>query len=106
MASGTATTLRVTSTHRIKMTCNCSGSLTTTLLWVAGAWKRSRGMRRIWTRLRRRFLGLPETSVEEAGSKLRVMPCSHYFHEQCIFSWLQLNHVCPLCRFPLPTEKK
>jgi len=51
-------------------------------------------------------LGLPETSVEEAGSKLRVMPCSHYFHEQCIFSWLQLNHVCPLCRFPLPTEKK
>jgi len=42
----------------------------------------------------------------EAGSKLRVMPCSHYFHEQCIFSWLQLNHVCPLCRFPLPTEKK
>jgi len=59
-------------------------------------------------------LGLPETSGEcsvclmdfEAGSKLRVMPCSHYFHEQCIFSWLQLNHVCPLCRFPLPTEKK
>lgn len=62
-------------------------------------------------------MGLPETSVEEgecsvclmdfeAGSKLRVMPCSHYFHEQCIFSWLRLNHVCPLCRFPLPTEKK
>ena len=49
MASGTATTLRVTSTQRIKMTCKCSGSLTTTLLWVAGAWKRSRGMRRMDT---------------------------------------------------------
>jgi len=49
VASGTATTMRVTSTHRIPMTCICSGSLPTTLLWVAGAWKRSRGMRRMDT---------------------------------------------------------
>ncbi|KAK3139304.1 hypothetical protein QOZ80_5AG0381080 [Eleusine coracana subsp. coracana] len=41
----------------------------------------------------------------DISSKLRAMPCSHCFHEQCLFTWLRHNHVCPLCRFPLPTEK-
>ncbi|CAN6348967.1 unnamed protein product [Urochloa humidicola] len=40
----------------------------------------------------------------EAGRRLRMMPCAHAFHEQCIFSWLRVGHVCPLCRYPLPTE--
>ncbi|CAL4911661.1 unnamed protein product [Urochloa decumbens] len=39
-----------------------------------------------------------------AGSRLRMMPCAHAFHEHCIFSWLRVGHVCPLCRSPLPTE--
>nr|KYP42038.1 E3 ubiquitin-protein ligase Praja1 [Cajanus cajan] len=34
-----------------------------------------------------------------------TMPCHHYFHQQCIVSWLETSHVCPLCRFPLPTIK-
>ncbi|KAJ1298275.1 hypothetical protein BS78_01G441000 [Paspalum vaginatum] len=40
--------------------------------------------------------------------KIRVMPmpCSHAFHEKCIFEWLGRNGVCPLCRLPLPIIEK
>ncbi|CAN6339610.1 unnamed protein product [Urochloa humidicola] len=31
--------------------------------------------------------------------------CSHAFHEKCIFKWLRVNHVCPLCRHALPTHQ-
>jgi hypothetical protein len=51
------------------------------------------------------IMGLPETIAKEgecrcsvcleaANDKLRMMPCSHSFHEQCIFNWLVINHVC------------
>ncbi|KAL6642229.1 hypothetical protein ACP70R_020410 [Stipagrostis hirtigluma subsp. patula] len=40
----------------------------------------------------------------EAGDTLRTMPCSHGFHESCIFSWLSVSRLCPLCRFALPEE--
>ncbi|KAL6143182.1 hypothetical protein ACLB2K_053877 [Fragaria x ananassa] len=33
------------------------------------------------------------------------LPCSHYFHGECICGWLQINHVCPMCRFAMPTEE-
>ena len=35
--------------------------------------------------------------------RLRVMPCSHVFHQHCIFKWLNHNAVCPICRHKLPT---
>jgi len=35
---------------------------------------------------------------------VREMPCSHVFHQHCIFRWLRVNHVCPLCRHALRTE--
>ncbi|RAL41171.1 hypothetical protein DM860_017720 [Cuscuta australis] len=31
------------------------------------------------------------------------MPCDHTFHGPCIVEWLGRRHVCPLCRFQLPT---
>ncbi|KAL6640784.1 hypothetical protein ACP70R_021907 [Stipagrostis hirtigluma subsp. patula] len=37
-----------------------------------------------------------------AEETLRAMPCSHAFHQGCIFGWLRTNHVCPLCRHALP----
>lgn len=41
----------------------------------------------------------------EVGDKLRMMPCSHSFHQRCIFRWLRISRQCPCCRFPLPSSR-
>ena len=38
--------------------------------------------------------------IEFCG-KLRLLPCCHWFHENCIFRWLKINSTCPNCRHPL-----
>ncbi|KAG2560121.1 hypothetical protein PVAP13_8KG048300 [Panicum virgatum] len=45
-------------------------------------------------------------AAEPTTLSLRVMPCSHTFHQRCIFEWLRRNAVCPLCRHQLPTEEE
>lgn len=35
--------------------------------------------------------------------KIRILPCLHYFHSQCIKDWLDKSSTCPLCRHQLPT---
>ncbi|XVF54277.1 hypothetical protein PTKIN_Ptkin05aG0167900 [Pterospermum kingtungense] len=37
------------------------------------------------------------------GLKASRMPCSHVYHQDCIFSWLANSNLCPLCRFQMPT---
>lgn len=34
----------------------------------------------------------------EEGEKLRVLPCGHHFHTECIDQWLSQKHECPYCR--------
>mmetsp|Transcript_13325 Transcript_13325/g.30674 ORF Transcript_13325/g.30674 Transcript_13325/m.30674 type:complete len:231 (-) Transcript_13325:1019-1711(-) len=29
---------------------------------------------------------------------MKKMPCSHAFHENCLFEWLQVHNTCPCCR--------
>ncbi|GJN07026.1 hypothetical protein PR202_ga24815 [Eleusine coracana subsp. coracana] len=39
--------------------------------------------------------------------KFRMIPCCyHSFHEPCIFEWLVINRVCPICQSPLPSEEE
>ncbi|XP_017295354.1 RING finger protein 44 [Kryptolebias marmoratus] len=32
------------------------------------------------------------------GEKLRILPCFHDYHIQCIDRWLKDNNTCPICR--------
>ncbi|KAJ9141306.1 hypothetical protein P3X46_031854 [Hevea brasiliensis] len=41
----------------------------------------------------------------EEEDDLIELPCSHLYHEGCIVKWLLSSHLCPLCRYQMPTEQ-
>ncbi len=37
----------------------------------------------------------------EEDDELRSLPCGHYFHRECVDSWLSTKDTCALCRKPI-----
>lgn len=42
--------------------------------------------------------------VVEQQPSITRLPCGHHYHLHCIVQCLEINHLCPLCRYPMPTE--
>ncbi|OTA94470.1 hypothetical protein M434DRAFT_10729 [Hypoxylon sp. CO27-5] len=38
------------------------------------------------------------------GDEVVVLPCKHWFHEQCVVLWLKQHNTCPICRAPIDGE--
>ncbi|KAK6931197.1 Zinc finger, RING-type [Dillenia turbinata] len=38
------------------------------------------------------------------GEQMKLMPCSHFYHGECIKKWLKRSHFCPICRYEMPAE--
>ena len=38
------------------------------------------------------------------GDDVKIMPCEHQYHIECIDKWLEMSNFCPLCRYELKTD--
>lgn len=47
--------------------------------------------------------GLDCTVCQEVFTEepVKMLPCKHYFHSDCILPWLDLHNSCPVCRLSI-----
>ncbi|KAK3292272.1 uncharacterized protein B0H64DRAFT_328527 [Chaetomium fimeti] len=39
------------------------------------------------------------------GDEVLVLPCSHWYHGECVVLWLKEHNTCPICRMPIEDPK-
>ena len=40
----------------------------------------------------------------QLNEKVKIMPCTHFFHTGCITQWFKNNDTCPICKYSLSKE--